>query len=161
MPGGGATGSAVVWAAGSGSSGSSGGLLGPVGVRGGGRDAGRGRRGGGLLCCRTKCAQLGDDLLATAAAQREEHERVGVDGGGDGVAERGGVLAGVSPVGAGALRIELGGQWEQGDACVPGVVHEFGGHLVVEKRCEMSGAGRDRVEQGVPLRAGENGQVDR
>jgi hypothetical protein len=136
-------------------------LSGPVGVRGGGRDAGRRGWGGGLLRCRTECAQPGQDLLATAAPQREEHERVGVDGGGDGVAERGRVLARVTPVGAGALRIELGGQREQRDPCVLCVVDEFGGHLAVEKCREMSGAGRDRVEPGVPLGVGEDGQMDR
>ncbi|MET7607583.1 hypothetical protein [Streptomyces avermitilis] len=68
--------------------------------------------------------------------------------------------AGVSPVGAGAVRVELGGLRQQGDACPAGVVDEFGGHLAAEERGEMPGAGRDGVEQGVPLGVGEDGQVD-
>jgi hypothetical protein len=133
---------------------------GPGSVRGGGRDAGRGRWARGLLGCRTARAQLGEDLLAAAAAQREQYERIGVDGGGDGVAERGGVFAGVSPVGAGAFGVEFGGLREEGDAGVAGVVHEFGGRLAVEECREMPGPGRDGVEEGVPLGVGEDGQVD-
>ncbi len=70
---------------------------------------------------------------ASPAPQCEEHERVIVDGGGDGVAERGGVFAGVAPVGAGAFGVEFGELREEGNTCPVGVVDEFGG-VVLDRR---------------------------
>ncbi len=107
------------------------------------------RRAGGA-----QPGQRVEQVPFTAAAQQEQDEGVGVQQPGGLVAEGGGMLAGVTPVGAAALRFQVAGARQQGHAAV----REGVGHLLVEERRDVPGPVDGGVQEPLPVGVVERAQ---
>ena len=93
-----------------------------------------------------------DDLLFGAAAQLEDQEGVLVEALGQEVVDGGDMLAGIGPVGAGAIGLKLpGGGGEKGEMHGGKGLLDIGGHFAREEFCRKYRLVSHGVRDLVPI----------
>ena len=97
--------------------------------------------------------QAGEQVLAGQPAQREQHERVGVDQPGDLVGRGQRVRARVDPGGAGARGLQLAAEGQQLDPGLLGVLDQRVRQLAREQRRQPAGSRRRPPRRTRPVRA--------